>query len=125
MVNLVKTRKQHQSFKITPDEKHDDHSENFYSLNNSSEEYLKVLKGAHEYHGFNPKAILKEMIRRKSFLDIKRPEIKWDLTNREEEFRVKNDSEPENILSSNEPLTKDIRSFWCLCSSIATTISVK
>ncbi|CAH2101383.1 unnamed protein product [Euphydryas editha] len=48
-------------------------AEGFHALHNPSEEYLKVLKGALEYQGFNPKAILKEMMRRrKSFLDMKR-----------------------------------------------------
>ncbi|CAH2088655.1 unnamed protein product [Euphydryas editha] len=71
--------------------------------------YTEFLRGALEYQGFNPKAILKEMIKRRNFfLAAKKPNMVWDLTNRDDEFKETPSSKPENLLHSNGPLVKDI-----------------
>ncbi|CAH2088644.1 unnamed protein product [Euphydryas editha] len=56
-------------------------------LHNPDADFLKVLRGALEYQGFNPKAILREM---------------------EGEFRQTPNSRMEDCLNSNGPLVKDI-----------------
>ncbi|CAH2088654.1 unnamed protein product [Euphydryas editha] len=67
--------------------------------------YTEFLRGALEYQGFNPKAILKEMIKRRNFfLAAKKPNMVWDLTNRDDEFKETPSSKPENLLHSNGPL---------------------
>ncbi|CAH2089895.1 unnamed protein product [Euphydryas editha] len=46
--------------------------------------------------------------RRNSFLAAKKPNIIWDLTNKDGEFRETPTSRPEDCLHSNGPLVKDI-----------------
>ncbi|CAH2101127.1 unnamed protein product [Euphydryas editha] len=79
------------------------------SLHNPDLGFLQVLRGALEYQGFNPKAILREMIRRRyTYIAAQKEEIVWDLTNKEGEFRTTPASKASDCISSNGPLVKDI-----------------
>ncbi|CAH2088641.1 unnamed protein product [Euphydryas editha] len=83
--------------------------DDLHALHNPDTEFLKRLRGALEYQGFNPKAILKEMIRRRnSFLAAKKQDQVWDLTNREGEFRETPYSSHGDCLHSNSPLVEDV-----------------
>ncbi|CAH2100949.1 unnamed protein product [Euphydryas editha] len=83
--------------------------EDLTSLHNPDLNFLQVLRGALEYQGFNPKAILKEMIRRRNtYIASQKEEVVWDLTNKDGEFKVTPTSKASDCISSNGPLVKDI-----------------
>ncbi|CAH2088495.1 unnamed protein product [Euphydryas editha] len=83
--------------------------EDLTSLHNPDLGFLQVLRGALEYQGFNPKAILREMIRRRNaFIAAQKEEVIWDLTNKDGEFKQTPTSKASDCIFSNGPLVKDI-----------------
>ncbi|CAH0730227.1 unnamed protein product, partial [Brenthis ino] len=76
---------------------------------NPDSEFLRVLKSALEYQGFDPKVILRQLLRnRNSFLKGERELKEWDLSNVSDDFAVKDDTAEINKFSNKGPLSKDI-----------------
>lgn len=89
--------------------------------------FIGLLQAALQYQDFDPKTILKQLIRKNA--QYKREHIvqtKWDLANVTGDFKWQHESLPANMFTNHEPVTKDaqllIFTFLLRCNHISKTI---
>lgn len=81
----------------------------FRELVNPDVDFMKVLKGALEYQGFDPRIVMRQIVRnRNSYLAMKKPLMEWDLSNVGDDFKIRSDTTPVNRFTNNEHLSKDL-----------------
>lgn len=96
-------------FQEDPEIKEAVNASEFKALVNPDESFLKLLKSALEYQGFDPKVVMRQIIRnRKAYEALKKPLEEWDLSNVNDDFRVRNDTITANRFSNQEPLSRDL-----------------
>lgn len=83
--------------------------EEFEKLINPELDNLKLLRSALEFQGFDPKVILRQLIRnRKAHLDANPVKQEWDLNNAGDDFKVHDGSDPNSIITNQQSLAKDL-----------------
>lgn len=81
----------------------------FRSLSNPNTEFLKLLRTALEYQGFDPKVIMRQLIRsRKAYEAMRREKVEWDLSNVNDDFKITVNTRVADKFSNQESLSKDL-----------------
>ncbi|CAH0730986.1 unnamed protein product, partial [Brenthis ino] len=81
----------------------------FNLLVNPELDYLKLLRSALEFQGFDPKVILRQLVRnRKAYMEANPTRQEWDLNNAGDDFKVHDGSELGNIITNQQSLAKDL-----------------
>lgn len=84
-------------------------AEEFKGLVNPDADFLKVLKSALEYQGFDPRVVMRQIIRnRNAYISLKKPQMLWDLSNVNDDFAIKRDTTAGNRFSNEESLSRDL-----------------
>lgn len=96
-------------FQEDPEIKRDLNASEFEHLINPNSEFLTTLKSALEYQGFDPKIVMRQIIRnRHSYEAQKKPLEKWDLSNVGDDFRYRDGTSDVNKFSNYESLSRDL-----------------
>lgn len=102
-------------------------SDDWDRLSNPDEKFVKLLREALQYQGFDPKTILRELVRRNKAYKTENESPKyWDLTNTSGDFKCTPSSSAGNKYSDHESVTKDaqllIFTFLLRCNHISKVI---
>lgn len=96
-------------------------------FSNPDAAFINLLQNALQYQGFDPKTILRQMVRRNAqYHRDHKEENKWDLSNINDDFKWTVNSVPANAFTNHESVTKDahmlIFTFLLRCNHIGKII---
>uniref|UniRef100_S4PH54 Uncharacterized protein n=1 Tax=Pararge aegeria TaxID=116150 RepID=S4PH54_9NEOP len=81
----------------------------FENLVNPDPEFLSTLKNALEYQGFDPRVVMRQIVRnRQSYETLRKPIMEWDLSNVHDDFRIRPDTTEANRFTNIESLSRDL-----------------
>ncbi|KAJ8706907.1 hypothetical protein PYW07_012985 [Mythimna separata] len=84
-------------------------SDDLGEIINVKADWVKLVRTALEYQGFDPRVILSQLLRnRKSYEAQKNALVQWDLSNVGDDLKWTPNSEPANCFSNQESVSKDI-----------------
>lgn len=76
---------------------------------NVQADWVKLVRAALEYQGFDPRVILRQLLRnRKSYEAQRNEKIQWDLSNVGNDLKWTSESDPKNEFSNQETISKDV-----------------
>ncbi|KAG5633479.1 hypothetical protein H0H81_007404 [Sphagnurus paluster] len=83
--------------------------EEFKEIINVQADWVKLVRTALEYQGFDPRVILSQLIRNRKSYEAQKPALsKWDLANVGDDLKWTSASEEKNKYTNMESIAKDV-----------------
>lgn len=81
----------------------------FSNIFNPSTHFLRLIRTAIEYQGFDPKVILRQLVRNKKTYDsMDHALLQWDMANVDDDFVIRDDTRMEDRFTNREKMTRDV-----------------